>query len=646
MVTLIAPPLIDTIVNNDLATGNGFLQNLIVGANGSGPFLPCLSQSMTVNDEATAGNFGGLTSVFPLAVALYPTDLGYNLEDAAPFHPLNSIGFNFATATPPPVFGNAAPHWIEIGSNVLSGSAGAITGDTRIEGIPHPTNPTAAELASLDTDGDGLVEVTVRVTNDDGQCSEAVVDYLLKSPEVNLSQNAAEINSNVDVTVDPTSMTDDFGVSANDGTRGINIAVCYENDASNQALTGDFGGTTLTVQWSIDGGATFTPTIIDGAIDGFDATAERSYPQVEYDDFGNLWLSYRVDDPTANAGAGGSFIQRFVSADQGATFPVVFPAGTVFFGSEALGQLGRPSLSVGPSLVGGQQAVITFANRSAFPDRYVYTAADATGLGAYPSTFGTIRATTNGLPIRDVKSAVGPQGETYTTWWEDNFFVFPQTSSLRIVHRATTGAFDPDIAVASAQGVVNIGAGIAPLPDFGRQAPLHDIKVIRPVLPAPATVPNQGRVVIAFEAGDTTGLTNTFQTNTTYSDDFGTTWSARNVVPGGGSNNQFLPALGVDGVTGDVYITWYDSTNSVAPTVAADVERFSARSTDSGATFGPRMLLSDNPELMVAGDNEFIEYGVWGGVAAFNGCVYASWAGTDPAGGLSDAMVVNYQQAP
>ncbi len=647
MVTLIAPPLIESVVNNDIGTGNGFLLNLVPGASGNTPFLPCHVQSMTVNDEATAGNFGGLTSAFPLAVTMYPTDLGYNLEDAAPFHPLNSIGFNYATANPAPVFGNAAPHWIEIGSTVLSGSPAFITGDTRIEGIPDPSNPTAVELASLDTDGDGIVEVTVRVTNDDGQCSESVVDYLLKSPEVNLSQNAAEINSNVDVTIDPTSVTTDFGVSTNDGTPGMNIAVAYENDASNQALTGDFGGTTLTVQSSIDGGVTFAPTIINTAIDGLPAAAERSYPQVEYDDFGNLWLSYRVDD----AAAGLSHAVLMVSFDQGGTWgPGNGIAPSLFTGT--FGEIGRPALAVGPDVnVPGNQVALVGYTHQGLGFSHLDVAGGTIGgfAGAPAPDFLVVVTQVSGsLTIRDAKLAIGPDGERYLTWWEDNFGVFPATSDLQIAHHPAVAfaGYDPDVPVSSAQGVVNIGAGIAPLPDFGRLAPLHSIEVIRPVLAAPATVPNQGRVVIAFDAGDTTGFTNSFQANTTYSDDFGTTWSARNVVPGGGSNNQFLPTLGVDGVTGDVYVNWYDSTNSVAPTNPADVERFSARSVDGGATFGPRMLLSDDPELMIAGDNEFIEYGVWGGVDAFNGCVYSGWAGTAPGGGLSDAMVVNYQQAP
>ena len=75
---------------------------------------------------------------------------------------------------------------------------------------------------------------------------------------------------------------------------------------------------------------------------------------------------------------------------------------------------------------------------------------------------------------------------------------------------------------------------------------------------------------------------------------------------------------------------------------ASSIKRFAVSSTD-GATWGLPLLISDGASAHTAGDDERIEYGIWAGLAVWNGCILAGWADTADNGGESDAVVKLFQ---
>jgi hypothetical protein len=155
-------------------------------------------------------------------------------------------------------------------------------------------------------------------------------------------------------------------------------------------------------------------------------------------------------------------------------------------------------------------------------------------------------------------------------------------------------------------------------------------------------------VVVAYEEFNGTGPlgVQALQLLTRYSDDFGFSWSAAQMVaapaPSTTAADQFLPALASDDANGRFYVTWYD-TSASAP--AHDLtERWSAASED-GAAWGAPTALSNGTSTAPAADAEFTDYGVHSGLSAFGGFVFAGWADNSELGGRMDAAVKLYQQS-
>ena len=535
-------------------------------------------------------------------------------------------------------------------------AAAMITGFTRLD----------PRIAAWDTNNDGLVPTTVRVTNVDGQCAESTVSYRTLGRQINRSVTAANINSNTDVTIDPTSGTggmngpppvpNDFDASTNDAIFGRNLAVCMEDDNTNQTVTQSFSGTQLFVDWSRDGGVTWARTTIGAALDGFPAGATRSFPNVEYDRFGNLWLSYIIDDFTVGADSSAIFLA--ISFDQGASFvgvpsPIGGAAGVLaqtLVGAGLAGNLFRPSLATGlEPATAFEAAAVAYVDATTgfFPDRVMVASARTPAFGVAPLIFDVM----SGTPVDMVppavgvvarlhaRPAIGPGGELYVSWTEVDFGPFPPVTDIR-ANVDADGQFG-FVAFFGADTLVvdNIEFPFLPppsLPDLGRNIPVHDMDVIQAGNDA-------GRVIIAYESLTSSSLLlnpNFLHCVTTYSDDLASTWSAGEVVHQADTSDQFLPALAADDIGGAVYVTWYDTVNDPAD---ATVQRFSARSAN-GSGWGTPLLISDGASAQAAFDDEFIEYGVWSGLDVWNGCVVAGWADTVDGGDDSDTVLRMYQQ--
>ena len=132
----------------------------------------------------------------------------------------------------------------------------------------------------------------------------------------------------------------------------------------------------------------------------------------------------------------------------------------------------------------------------------------------------------------------------------------------------------------------------------------------------------KGRVVIVYTTTATpSNPAADLNVVTQYSDDNGATWSTATLVHPTDAAHQFHPWLDTDPVRGDLYVTWYDSTNDSTNNRA--VERFAAISTN-GSSWGSPLLLSQGPsDAQTNGLNDYLEYN---GVAAYDRCVYACWA--------------------
>jgi hypothetical protein len=118
-----------------------------------------------------------------------------------------------------------------------------------------------------------------------------------------------------------------------------------------------------------------------------------------------------------------------------------------------------------------------------------------------------------------------------------------------------------------------------------------------------------------------------------YSDDQGTTWSARRAVTDAlGNVDRFNHWLSTDAVTGDVNVSFYDTRND-ATGHRYETDVYLARSTDGGATFGPNTQVTDEKSnehdcagvFPCAAINYGNQQGDYEGVVAYGGVAHPIW---------------------
>ncbi len=666
----------------------------ILGAEPATTFLGAHSSRMLIagsNFQPPVDGASPAPDIGPSRVALYDVVLGTSGDD--PLSPFSSGAPQRLLGTGAPAVtttANSAPAigtGLELGLGVeapLTGvgdpqipdyvvTTGTITGSTRLDGL----------LADLDGDLDGVVQVRVRVTNPDGQVMETssfdpaggfVRDLaydLTHGTPVNRTADILATNNNVSVAIDPTSVSTltagvptaphDFAFpQATEGATaavnfGANLVVVAGNDTSSAF---NFASETIRLSFSRDGGLTWTNRLIGGVgapgvdvIDTQAAAATRNFAQVSYDRFGNLFLTYLVSDFAA--GADRIILAR--STNQGSSWAFLTLVDSVVAFGLGAGSFDRPCLASGyaadPVFGNGQGMYVSFVEVASFPNRVFVAGVLSTAFGLSPSIAPATQVdnpSPNGLK-QHARCAVGPGGELYVTWLDFDPNVFPFTTRLLIDSDQDglfTGTFvfdtvvDPDLIV---DGSIPFPATARPASvDFGPPLPTPAIAVARAGTHA-------GRVVVAYEefsgSGGLSGA-QALQLLTSYSDDFGFSWSTPQMVaapaPNSTAADQFLPALAADDVTGRFYVTWYDTAAS-AP--AHDLtERWSAASLD-GIGWGSPTALSAGTSSAPAGDTEFTDYGVHSGLAAYGGFVVAGWADNAALGGRMDANVKLYQQS-
>ncbi len=612
LVLFVAPPTITTVTSTGANTGTGFLASGYGGAD----FLGCISSEMSLAGTGFLPTAGANTEV-----RIWSTADGFDLDALAPVR---------ALGTGTPTTGTPALPVTDLEAAVIT--AVSITGNVRTDGL----------LPDLDADADGAVPYTVGVFNPDGQFdTRDAGEYRLQGPAVNLGASA-NVRNNNSVALDPSSFTDDFHAAAgsNDGVKGLNLLVASGDDAS-AGVGPVFNGTDVLISRSLDGGVTWTTAPAGlAAVDGFPAGASRNFGQVAYDGFGNAFLTYLVDDFVGGVSA----VVVVLSFDQGASWTI---GATLPTAAGNAGLFGPPSQAAGPDGLGGTHVLIGWPSSEGLVlgDSVLAFAGQMTGFGVGGLAAGPVPVH-DGLilplfGVTEVEVAVGPSGEDYVAWQEPQFLLPPFQQDIwfdadRDGLLGGTFGFGTDQFVASE----DIPAFFLPsAPDTGPFVPSLSMAVIQAGV-------NSGRVVLAHDNVLPADFVTTFQDHAQVvartTDDYGANWSGPHSVHAVDNADRFLPAIASDGVTGRLYVTWYDTTSSSAGAVNDTFERYGAASADGTAWGAARNLSGARGASAHVADFD-TDFGLFAGVAAHGGCAVAAFS--DLVDSTSaDPVAVSYQQ--
>ncbi|MHC5009795.1 MAG: hypothetical protein ACYTG6_02465, partial [Planctomycetota bacterium] len=249
------------------------------------------------------------------------------------------------------------------------------------------------------------------------------------------------------------------------------------------------------------------------------------------------------------------------------------------------------------------------------------------GLGAPLTPFGSV--VINDIPAfpgrfyQHGTPSIGPSGDIFCSYIE---FDFPPQPSVFPPALQTFVFMDYDFDASFSFGIDNLVAAtdngfnflIAPQPNRGKGIiPVH--KVIQ-------TGPHAGRNVIVWS--DLTGsiLPPDFldmNVISQYTDDQNTTWSPGQPVHGLDPAYQFMPWIGTDPVTGNVYVGYYDSAGDTTNNRAVE---WKVVGSDDGVNWTPPLLVAQAPsdaQAAPGGPQDMLEYN---GIDVVNHCIYTCWA--------------------
>jgi hypothetical protein len=389
----------------------------------------------------------------------------------------------------------------------------------------------------------------------------------------------------------------------------LNAAVCSHDGIS--------GFQALRHVYTKDGGATWTSLQVgppgSASPDGLASDGFRFDPMNAVDAFGNIYVIYGGQDPSN----GLRYVFAHQSRDGGATFSQVI---TMPF--TASGGLDRWTAATGPDpAIPGNQVLYVGCVDFDRPGWDILVAGVSISPGgslaaSYPAEVVNDAPRSGAIAYQHGTPSVGPGGELFVSYIRLDQSGGP-TDILMDVDLDGLGGGNSslgtsDVVVATTALPFRVYPTVQPSRGYG-VIPMH--KVVQ-------TGTFQGRVVIVYT---TTATPNNpaedLNVVTQYSDDNGATWSAATLVHPVDAAHQFHPWLDTDPVRGDLYVTWYDSTNDLANNRA--VERYAAVSTN-GSSWGTPLLLSQGKsDAQTNGLNDYLEYN---GVAAYDRHVYACWA--------------------
>jgi hypothetical protein len=371
--------------------------------------------------------------------------------------------------------------------------------------------------------------------------------------------------------------------------------------------------------FSTDGGQTWHGRQYATGTDGLPTAC--CDPEVQFDEFGNLWMIYLIDHGNGvehDAALG-------LSTDGGQAFSLVHvftdaaDQPVVGIGDHTVWveyQNDVPTVSASGAVVTGLGAVGTFSTPTILP-------------GSLNGNFGDL--------------AISPTGGVLVVYQNFTIASGPNDIMANFNPTGIGGSFNPATIVTS----TNIGAdqgAVPPGPPYPAQSNNFGIDAEANLAWDRSNGAHHGRVYMVYTDGpvDTPPAADIF---VRFSDDNGTTWSAPIQVNSDAPNihTHFLPSITIDETTGNVAIQWYDTRNDPNNVFA---QLWSAISTDGGLTWTNVQVSagSSNSNASEPPENNLrpLGYGDYEKSTAFvNGVFYPVWAdnsnstGDNPDGSLS-----------
>jgi hypothetical protein len=408
--------------------------------------------------------------------------------------------------------------------------------------------------------------------------------------------------ANVRVSVDPAFVQSEMSVAVNP-VNPLNVV----------AFSHRIGSGAMHLFRSFDGGSTWTPLVINNAVDGFNSNF-RFDPTVTFDDAGRLYIGYGVDP------VGGTRNLLVGRSDNGG----------VSFSSFS-------SVRVDPSL---DKWIMTAGRDPLNPNQQNVYIVYRIGTGAVVSNrvatsfnLGLTWAVDTLIPDdaqagSDFASfgcpAVGPGGQLYVVW--DDFDGAPAFSTIKFARSFDAGlTFDPDVLIVNTPITRNNPNG------FPNNLRYHiSAQPDRGVLAVPSVAvdrsggPLHGTIYIAYTDRGFSPNTDDTDVYVTSSFNGGVTWTTPQLVHSPSAGSQFLPWMSCDPRSGAVAVAFYDTRHDPTNRTA---RVWVAASLNGGVTWNEAELATASSDQSLANParypGNYLEYI---GVAVMDGTIHAVWA--------------------
>jgi hypothetical protein len=390
-------------------------------------------------------------------------------------------------------------------------------------------------------------------------------------------------------------------------------------DPTNMVIAGHNPGfTTLNTFFTTDSGRTWTLVPLGAAQDMLGA-AIRFDPTVKFDANGNVYVAYGV------TASGTTTLVAATSTNGGRSYArITTVASTADIGATPGND--KFGLATGPDeAVPGRQDVYLAWTQNVMETAGVdqrIVVSRSTDVGRTFSTPVIVNdGSINGTELNNIFAdpAVGPAGQVYVIWH--------RIAAGQVVIDVST---DGGVTFGTDRLVTTSGAGFLTLipaqPDRGTS--------VNPVIDVDRSGgPFNGRLYVSYVDDSDATATLNLDVFVRTSDDQGVTWSAPVRVNDSATNDQFMPWLDVDQVTGTVAAVWFDARNDPNNQL---VQLISASSRDGGATFRTNVVVSDgqsNESVTNPNRNDSADFLEYLGVAGHNCEASAAWPdnSTNPA---------------
>jgi hypothetical protein len=367
---------------------------------------------------------------------------------------------------------------------------------------------------------------------------------------------------------------------------------------------------------SMDGGKTWNVQVV---ADGDNLGTACCDPTMQFDEFGNLFLSYlnanNGNVPIALSTNGGVSFSLLTTIHPTAPIDATAAvAGPTKGASAPLASADQPTLVTGPGSVwvdynasGTMQAVGAPVNGLGDVGAF-HATQDAVGHSA--GSFGDIAIGPDGQVLIAYQNPTGGEGPAtiYTDLDPDGLgpMGFENTRTFTVTN---VGGFD--FIPAQAGRSVDAETGLA----YDRSGG-----------------PRTGRVYILWTS-EAPAESDDLDIQVAFSDDDGVTWSTPvQVNDDTGTNSQFNPKLALDQTTGKIAVSFYDARNDLGDHGPGDnngipnddAQMWAAASKD-GTSFTPNVQVSAGTSNSDRANNG-IDFGDYEGLAFFNGSFYPVWA--------------------